>query len=125
MTSNIDTSNKEFSGQKKILFLKSSPSLLLCGGLGVSSSDSIAVRFVAVGFSVLEGLHLLTGRLLVSDSLFFQQVFTVEEQVTWQQEAGEGEDQQAHIDLKKVDSTGEKAILKVTLVNLYFIDSKS
>lgn len=61
-------------------------------------SHTVAVGFVAIGLCVVECLKLVT---IVPLCLFSQQLFAVVEQVTWQQEAGQREDQQAEVDLKR------------------------
>lgn len=69
--------------------------------LSICLSVAVVVRLVeAVGFGGLQSFHLLNGRLTVSGLLFPQQVSAVEKQVTWQQEAGERENQKAKVDLK-------------------------
>lgn len=78
-----------------------SPNPRLCRvSLSLHSSEAVAVRFVAVGLSVVERLHLLLGGTLVSGLLFPDQVSAVVEQVARQQEASQREDQQAKVDLK-------------------------
>lgn len=52
--------------------------------LSIYSSETISVRFAAIGVSVVERLHLLTSSQLVSGLLFPQQLSAVMEQVTWQ-----------------------------------------
>lgn len=56
---------------------------------------------VAVGLCVIERLHLLAGYRFVSRRLLPHQLSAVVEEVTRQEEAGQREDQQAQVDLRR------------------------
>lgn len=74
----------------------------LCGvDLSLHGGQAVALRFVTVGPGVVKRLHLRSRSVLVAGRLFPNQVPTVVEQVTGQQETRQREDEQAQVDLKE------------------------
>lgn len=66
------------------------------------------MRFVTVGSGVVKRLDLRSRSVLVTGRLFSNQVSTVVEQVSWQQETRQREDEQAEVDLK--DDAGRESL---------------
>lgn len=68
--------------------------------LSLHGGQAVALRFVTVGPGVVKRLDLRSRSVLVAGRLFPNQVSTVVEQVSWQQETRQREDEQADVDLK-------------------------
>lgn len=85
---------------------------LVCvlGSLGLYSREAVVVGFDAVCLGVVERLHLLSSGLLVSSLIFSHQASAVVEQITRQQEAAQGGDQEADVYLKDTGTNNVKMI---------------